>query len=154
MSKLLSSDCFDSFLLEEADIRMAAAFSIDGHLNRDFYDTDVWEDRSLRPYDFMPWHDIREYCRSIIKGNAAPSYFRFTLRLKPEYLDATLRRGGAGAELISNIGALLLNIRLERGKLMVLTGIFFTGFTTDKSADGIWDGTVKRFLHARGIEFE
>ena len=41
MSKLLSSDCFDSFLLEEAVIRMAVTYTIDGHLNKDFLESDA-----------------------------------------------------------------------------------------------------------------
>ena len=37
MSKLLSGNTFDSFLLEEAQIHTFNTFVIDGHQNRDFY---------------------------------------------------------------------------------------------------------------------
>ena len=36
MSKLLRSECFDLFLLEEAVIRKAATWKIDGHMNHAF----------------------------------------------------------------------------------------------------------------------
>ena len=37
MGKFLATDCFDSFLLSEASVSAQAQYSIDGHLNRDFY---------------------------------------------------------------------------------------------------------------------
>ena len=37
MNKLLRSDIFDHFLLQEADILTGASFVIDGHINKDFY---------------------------------------------------------------------------------------------------------------------
>ena len=52
MGKLLTGEDFDSFLLEEASIRTYNTFIIDGHQNRDFYSTEEWEDKQIRPYDF------------------------------------------------------------------------------------------------------
>ena len=40
MAKLLGSEDFDSFLLEEAAISTYNTFMIDGHQNRDFYSTE------------------------------------------------------------------------------------------------------------------
>ena len=73
MSKILAGDAFDSFLLEEARIRMAVTWDIDGHLNEQFYPADVWKDPEQRPYDRTQWKEIRPYIYDIIKGKQAPS---------------------------------------------------------------------------------
>ena len=59
MGKLLASEEFDSFMLEEASISTYNTFMIDGHQNRDFYTTEEWEDKEMRPYDFTTWNQIR-----------------------------------------------------------------------------------------------
>ncbi|MEE1050628.1 MAG: DUF5721 family protein, partial [Lachnospiraceae bacterium] len=79
MSKILAGDAFDSFLLEEARIRMAVTWDIDGHLNEQFYPADVWKDPEQRPYDRTQWKEIRPYIYDIIKGKQAPSSFHFVL---------------------------------------------------------------------------
>ena len=56
----------DSFLLEEARIRMAVTWDIDGHLNEQFYPADVWKDQEQRPYDRTQWKEIRPYIYDII----------------------------------------------------------------------------------------
>ena len=68
MTRLLASDCFDSFLLEQAIITTYNTFTIDGHLERNFYTSEEWEDPSLCPYDLSCWADIRPICFSLIKG--------------------------------------------------------------------------------------
>ena len=80
MSKILAGDAFDSFLLEEARIRMAVTWDIDGHLNEQFYPADVWKDPEQRPYDRTQWKEIRPYIYDIIKGKQAPSSFHFVRR--------------------------------------------------------------------------
>ena len=52
MNKLLLSDDFDGFLLEEGTIVTANAFQIDGHIRKNFYTKEEQEDPSLCPYDF------------------------------------------------------------------------------------------------------
>ena len=154
MSKLLSSDCFDSFLLEEASIRMAVTYQISGHLNKDFFDTDVWNDPAQRPYDLAPWSSMRGRCRDLVKGKRVPASMRITLQLKPEYTEATIREGGGSESLAESVEALALNIRLENGHLIMTTGVSLRTFSMDRSADRIWDEATRRFLRAKGIEFE
>ena len=43
MGKLLGTECFDSFLLEEAVITTYNTFRIDGRINREFYSDEEWE---------------------------------------------------------------------------------------------------------------
>ena len=155
MSKLLSTDCFDSFLLEEAIIRMAVTYTIDGHLNRNFYESDVWDDPMQRPFIMQPWSDARGICREMIRGKKAPSSLRITLQLKPDAMEKTLSGdkdilpGTAEA-----VGALAVNIRLDDTGLHLVTGVSWKSFSMDKAPERIWDRTMERFLMAKGIQCE
>jgi hypothetical protein len=184
MGKLFSSDSFDSFLLEEASIRTAVTWDLDGHLNKDFYTAEEWDDKTARPWDLLPWSEVRPLCRELIKGKKAPVSFRFVLQLKPEYLSKTLHAGAksvsdmsaaarptadSGTKSASDmsaaarptadsgtpsslpVSALLLNIRYDGSAASILTGISYSTFTLDKSAEALWDKTVIRFLESREI---
>lgn len=152
MTGLLSQDTFDSFLLQEAVIGMAATMTLDGHLNRDFFPKDVWEDRQERPYEYVPWSEMRGVCRNFIKGSRAPSSFRFILLLKPEYVDATLAE--APEETKNAVDALAVTIRLSESGITLVTGIAMKTFVPDKSAEKIWDRTMQHFLSAKGIDYD
>ena len=54
MGKLLGTECFDSFLLEEAVITTYNTFRIDGRINREFYSDEEWEIRKRIRTSFLP----------------------------------------------------------------------------------------------------
>jgi hypothetical protein len=151
MSKLLASDAFDSYLMEEAVIKMAAVFSIDGHLNKDFFESAVWDDPAQRPYDFVRWQDVRKYCFEIIKGKTAPSFLRITLRLVPEKAEEVF--SDLEANVKSNIEAPAILVRLDRENLKVLTTVEYKTFSLDRSAEPVWDKYVRSFLDGLGITY-
>ena len=47
MAKLLTEDCFDSFLLEKASVSCAVSYEIDGRVNPEFYQDDETPRRRL-----------------------------------------------------------------------------------------------------------
>ncbi|WP_130836983.1 DUF5721 family protein [Lachnoclostridium sp. Marseille-P6806] len=150
MGKLFSSECFDSFLLEEGTVRTAVTWTLDSRLNRSFYSEEEWNDPEERRYEFASWSELRPLCRELIKGKKAPVGFRFVLRLRPEFLPRTL-----GEENISlPIGALLMTIRYDGGQVCIVTGISYSDFTLDRSAEKLWDRTVCRFLEHHGIAYD
>ena len=157
MSKLFSSDCFDSFLLEEAVIRMAVTYSIDGYLNKDFGGSDASDDESdpeHRFFTLQPWSKVRPICREMIKGKQAPSLLKVTLQLKPEFIARTLEKApDLQPGSLEAVTALALNIRLDAGGLHLTTGVATKTFLLDKSPDRVWDLTMERFLAARGFDF-
>ena len=67
MQKLLSSDVFDVFLFEEACINTYNTFSIDGHIQKEFYSTEELTHTALQ-YDFSTWKDMRPLCFQQMKG--------------------------------------------------------------------------------------
>ena len=72
MEKLLLEDCFDAFLLLEASIRTGNLFSIDGHLNRDFYTEEEFASLTAGEFALTPWKELRHFCYEIIRGDENP----------------------------------------------------------------------------------
>lgn len=152
MGKLLATECFDSFLLEEATISCAAVYEIDGHINRDFYTQEEWDDTSVRPYDFVTWNSQRALCFSMIKGSRTPSAFKFVLHLMPEYIPGVLK--GADTSLTpEQVKALVLTIKYDGNAVTIVTGTAFHTFVLDKSLDTQWDKTMRQFLTKKGISY-
>ena len=153
MGRLLGSEDFDSFLLEEASVCTYNTFFIDGHQNRDFYTAEEWEDETIRPYDFSTWKTIRPICFDLIKGTHTPSSFRFVLHLMPQYAQSVLR-GGDTAVTPQQVKAFVLNIKYDGTDLTLVTGTAFHTFLMDKTPDILWDQTVRQFLSKKEIAYE
>lgn len=153
MGKLLASESFDSFLLEEASISTYNTFLIDGHQNRDFYSTEEWEDKQTRPYDFTMWKQIRPICFSLIKGTHTPTAFKFILHLIPDYVASVLKDKDT-AITPEQIKALVLTIKYDGTTLTLITGTAFHTFIMDKTVDNLWDNAIRQFLDKREIPYE
>lgn len=153
MGKLLASEAFDPFLLEEASISTYNTFFIDGHQNRDFYSTEEWEDKEIRPYDFTAWKQIRPICYSLIKGTRTPSAFKFILHLIPDHVASILNSEETDITP-QQIKALVLTLKYDGTTLTLITGTAFHTFIMDKSVDNLWDTAVKKFLDKRAVEYE
>ncbi len=152
MSALLGGDAFDTFLLQEAKLRCAIYYEIDGRLNMDFYPE---EERTaeVHPYEFQPWSEARETLFSLIRGKNTPISFHFVLQLKPDSAGRMLQKEYPEGDF-SAVRALLISIRYENGSSVITTGTSYTTFVRDKTADQIWDKAVVRFLGMKGIEAE
>lgn len=153
MGKLLGSEDFDSFLLEEASVSTYNTFFIDGHQNRAFYTAEEWEDGTIRPYDFSTWAAIRPICFDLIKGTRTPTAFRFVLHLMPKYTESVLQGGGT-AVAPQQVKAFVLNIKYDGTDLTLVTGTAFHTFLMDKTPDVLWDQAVRQFLMKKGITYE
>lgn len=153
MGKLLGSEDFDSFLLEEAVISTYNTFYIDGHQNRDFYTAEEWENGEVRPYDFSTWKAIRPICFDLIKGTRTPAAFRFVLHLMPKYAESILRDGET-AVTPQQVKAFVLNIKYDGTDLTLVTGTAFHTFLPDKTPDALWDKAVRQFLANKEIAYE
>lgn len=158
MQQLLAADTFDIFLLEEATISAANTFTIDGHINQEFFYTDgeastAPADTLGTPYEFRPWSEIRGLCFDLIKGRRTPLFFRFVLHLKPEKATALLESRGCDVDP-SQVKALVLNIRYDGSKAVLTTGTAFHTFLLSKEPDTIWDKALEKYLAGKGIGFE
>lgn len=153
MSKLLSGNSFDSFLLEEAQIHTFNIFTIDGHQNREFYTKEELEDAELFPYEYSEWKNMKSFCFQLIKGKKVPTFMKIILHQKPENSYTLLEESDALA-FAKPLKAFVVTIRFDVNGLLLTTGTSFTTFVMDKTPDLLWDNAFRKFLTTEEIEFE
>ncbi|MBR1477403.1 MAG: hypothetical protein IJ608_05520 [Lachnospiraceae bacterium] len=151
MSSLLMGDVFDIFLLEEASVTASVTYSVDGHINRDFYENEEIPEESV--YEFKPWSEVKAFFFEIIKGKRAPLGFKFVFILKPKTMNALMERELPEADL-SALKALILTIRNDGTHTTVTTGTSYSTFVMDKEPEKIWDNTVRKYFSDKEIPFE
>ncbi len=153
MNRLLTGDCFSSFLLESALVTTYNTFSIDGRIHPEFYHSEDADFSDKTKYAFSGYLDVQEHLFSIIKGNRTPLSMKLTLLLNPEAMEKLLISGDCTVprDLLS---AFVLNIKYDGEKILLTTAISYEGFTMDKSAEPVWDNAMKKFLSAKEILFE
>lgn len=152
MSHLLISNTFDRFLLHEASISTFSTFSIDGHLNKDYFSYDEEEKESVDTLKYAYWEQLRPFCFSLIKGKKTPAGMKIIFQLAP---------GGLQKLLLSNhlsirpeeVGGLFLNIKYDGKKLTATTGTSLKVFSMDKTLDQLWDSLIANFLKKHEIPF-
>lgn len=152
MNQLLAGDTFDSFLLEEATISTANTYTIDGHINVDFFPLEECDTDSL-PYEFQPWSEMKGLCFNLIKGKRTPLFFKFVFHLKPEKAEALLKEQNCSVDS-SAVKSLVLNIRFDGTKAVLTTGTAYHTFIMSKDADIIWDKALTKYLSGKDIAFE
>ena len=153
MNKLLCTECFDNFLLQEATIQNSIRYHLEGTLHTDFFSEEELETEQLKDLPFIPYGRVRTQCFDLIKGKRTPSFFKFVLLLSPENLARTLKQTGSSLSP-SDISAVFINLKFQNNQLTLTTGISYRIFTTDKTFDHEWDSLIKRFLKNHEITFE
>lgn len=150
MNHLLAGTAFDNFLLAEGTISTSNTYTIDGHINKDFYNGD---DTVTIPYDFATWTDMKGLMFHLIKGKRTPLYFKFVLHFKPELVSKLLAAGGCSLAP-EQVKALVLTIKYDGTGAVLTTGTAFHTFVMNKEPDTIWDKAITQFLSKEGIEYE
>lgn len=153
MNKLLNSEAFDTFYVEEAAITTYNEFIIHGRIQKDFYTKEELEETPALTNEFSLWKELRPLCFSLIRGNHTPVRFKLVLHVGDHFLERLL------ADLLitldpANVKSLHLIIKYEAGKLTCITGTAFHTFVLDKSLDNIWDNALKKSLSSMNIDFE
>lgn len=152
MNKLLCTETFDNFLIQETVITGNTTWSLDGKLNTDFYSEAELEEAGLIGMSYLPFSHVRTHCFNLIKGKHTPSYFKFVFLLSPANLSRTLEQTRSKFTA-DDISGCFLNLKFQHGKLLLTTGISYRIFSTDKSLEHEWDSLVKRFLKNHEITF-
>lgn len=153
MNKLLCTEIFDNFLLQEARIQGSISYHMEGALHAGFFSEEELEQEHLTGLPFIPYGKVRTQCFDLIKGKRTPSFFKFVLLLSPVNLEKTLQQTGSSLTT-QDVTAAFINLKFQNGKLLLTTGISYRTFTIDKSLDREWDALMKKFLKNHEIIFE
>ena len=153
MNHLLKSELFDHFLLAEATIHGAISYSVDGHINREFFDDEELAALTADGSEYLPFSHFRPICYELIRGKHTPLFMKFVFLLSPANAAKTLASTDSGftAEDVSGI---FLNLTFRDGQLALTTGVSYRTFTLDRSFDAAWDKLAARFLSSHGIDFD
>lgn len=148
MNEFLTGTGFDHFLLCEASIKTGSTYIIDGHINKEFYDTDDVHLDACRIYQY--WSECRPIAFQIVKGSRPPLAMKIVLMLAPEQLKEFLQKYNISISA-DQISGLYLNIRYEYGTLHLSAGTALTIFTLDKTVEHMWEEQLSQFFQQMGI---
>ena len=153
MNRLLKTELFHHFLLAEATIHGAISYSVDGHINREFFDTEELADLTADGSEYLPFSHFRPICYELIRGKHTPLYMKFVVLLSPANAIKTITSVDTGftAEDVSGI---FLNLTFRDGHLVLTAGVSYRTFPLDRSFDNAWDSLAARFLSSHGIDFD
>ncbi len=151
MAKLLTTDIFDNFLVEEAVIETFNTFTIDGRIHKDFY-KDIASSDEIPLEDFSRWSKIRPVCLDLIKGKQTPLSFKFVLSLCEKDKEAFLSK--ADTDLSTDQVHPGLVIKFSKGQVLITSALSLSIFTLDKSIEKAWDEYIPSFLDSNDIENE
>ncbi len=148
MNLLLGGEAFDSFVLCEATVTVGATYTIDGHINKAFYEPE--DPHAAEDNLYQYWSDIRPIVFQMIKGTRLPLGIKIVFSFSPEDIDAFVQQNHLPVSA-DQISGLYLNIRYEQEQLKITTGTALRQFTMDRTIDLMWDEYVLHFLTGLGI---
>lgn len=134
MNELIKGSSFDKFEVRGCDITTFVTYSIDGRLNKSWFEEDTER-------FFCKWSELKPYVFSIIKGNKKPKSMKIVLALNEK----------ASARVHPNGKACFINIVFEEERVAVVTGTAQIEFSLDKSLDEAWEERVKGFFKKMNI---
>lgn len=153
MNKLLRSEVFDHFLLQEAMITSCATYTINGQITKGFYSDEELAKLQLEGCRFLPFSMLKGNCFDLIKGKKTPSAFRFVFLLSPSNMEKTIASVGS-SYTSSDVTGMYINLKYQNQLLSLTTGIAYNVFSTDKTLESEWDKMVVKFLKQHEIAFE
>lgn len=153
MTQLLIGDTFDAFPLAEASITTFNTFTIDGRVNKEFFDTDTQDILTQNAVIYSHWKKIKPFCRSIIRGKLLPLQFRIIFQVAPYQLSEILKIEEP-EPAASTFSSFSLNIQYKNKMLLCTTGVARTSFIMDKKPDQYWDDAILHFFKNLNIDYE
>lgn len=154
MNCLLVKDTFDNFLLEDATITTYNTFTIDGHIQSDFYSVDELE--ALPDKTLSTWGIIKPHCFNLIKGSKLPLRFKIVLKASASYTEKLLNDNPCGLSL-KDIGGLYINVRYDSHRTLTgddsatasldcISMASLNIFSMDKTLEKTWDSICTKSI--------
>lgn len=145
MAHLLLRETFDPYQFIEGTITTFSRFSIDGLLQKEFFDDPPEE-------TYASWKQMRDFCLSIIRGKRTPLNFKIVLAMPTASISDFLLQKGLTAYRPEDIRGLYLNFHYDGTTLQCITGTSMNTFTLDKTLEREWDSYVGDLLRFMLIE--
>ncbi len=147
-SKLFLGTLFDSFYLKDASFTTFATFTIDGYLQKNFYDTEQQETLDTAGQSLIHWSSVRNIAFQMIRGKRSPLQFHVVLSLSPEanqkFFDSTFDTTAA---------SYYMNLQFRSNKLLCTTGVSLRSFSLNQKPSSAWDDGLASFFQNAQISF-
>lgn len=153
MQLLFQTNILDRYEFVSGDLKTDLSYSIDGHINRDFYNTEELEIPPLTGHIFLPWVIAKDKIFQLIKGKKTPSQLKIILKAGPELLDTLLSETKSSLNP-KDIDGIFLNILYQDKTLNVICGISYNIFTLDKELEHDFVNNIITLFKSNGISIE
>lgn len=153
MQLLFQTDQLDSYSLISADIRTDITYSLDGHINKNFYSEEELSLFSLESKAYLPWSLAKEKVFTIIKGKKTPSLLKIVLKASEQLVNELLAVTSSSLHA-NDIDGMFLNIMFQENKLNVVCGISYQIFTLDKNLESEFASNIVTLFKSYGITCE
>ena len=153
MNKLLRSEIFDHFLMQEAVITSAATYTINGQITKGFYSPEELEELHLNGCRFLPFYMLRGNCFDLIKGKKTPSQLKIVLKVNEENTLQLLNTTKSALNP-NDIDGMFLNIIFQEKDLNVICGISYQIFTMEKALESEFTNQIIQLFKANNITCE
>ncbi|SEP86151.1 hypothetical protein SAMN02910289_00709 [Lachnospiraceae bacterium RM5] len=140
---LFSKNTFDYCMVNEVKISTYSTFTIDGHLNYDYFSDE--EKNDINNEHLVSWSKLRPICFDLIKGKKLPISFSIIFAMKRSFLNKLINENNIDIDP-EDINDLFMNIKYKDDKLTLTTGVSLKIFTLDKSLENAFDKYISNFI--------
>ena len=124
MQLLFQSNTLDKYQFVSATIQTDMTYSLDGHINHNFFSEEDISTHELTEATYLPWFLAKEKVFLLIKGKTTPTQLKVVLRASQE--DTAPILNSTKSSLNPNdIDGLFINITFQENKLNVICGISY-----------------------------
>lgn len=131
MQLLFQTNALDLYQFVSATIQTDMTYTLDGHINRNFFDEEELASHTLTDITYLPWQLAKEKIFLLIKGKRTPSQLKIVIKANRSQTEALLERTKSSLNP-NDIDGIFLNIIFQENKLNVTCGISYKIFTLDK----------------------
>lgn len=143
MSRLLIGTEFDTFLATDVSITTYNTFTIDGHVQKDFFTKEEIDNNTIP--NISEWSTLKPLCYQIIKGTKTPLRFKIIFQIPDNVINSIIEHNSLDVSPDSITGA-FLNIKYENNTLTYVTGTSLSMFDFNKTFEKAFDKYISNFV--------
>lgn len=153
MQLLFQSNTLDKYQFVSATIQTDMTYSLDGHINHNFFTEEDISTHELTEATYLPWFLAKEKVFLLIKGKTTPTQLKVVLRASQEDTASILNSTKSSLNP-NDIDGLFINIAFQENKLNVICGISYKIFTLDKNLEDEFSTSIVTLFKSNNITCE
>ncbi|MBR1866842.1 MAG: hypothetical protein IJ801_10120 [Lachnospiraceae bacterium] len=152
MQLLLQTDELDAYELVSAQLRTDMFYTLDGHIQPEFFSPQEKDELQLTDLVYLPWQFAKERMFALIRGKKTPSLLRIILKSNNRHIHSLLCATHSSLQP-QDIDGMFLNILFQDKHLHITCGISYHIFTQDKTLEDEFTQQTLALLRSRQITF-